>query len=415
MSASGYEVPRFDESDRRIFQVPDPRQRNQALITRVLPKLEILTRQALDLAREIYGPDVVARSSFRQTPNPRPTAENQQGSNYAIHGIWSGRKPTAKGIVTIEGKNSEYLYTSIENELTRDYLTTRLNAFRTSESRLLVQIMKKHLDKVEQLIESCNGMLCSPLAYSEVMSERQKIEITNVPSNAKHKWWTVEIWGYVNQYHEDPINFDRLSLGFVALFPIYQTMLDYFFDRSDHFDKYYDSFQNYYDGLDRDVDDQAKNGEPASNAVTMSHPDRPMPVQEVAHGFERDQADKELGLAGEVWVVESEMRRLEQLGRSDLAARVVHASVVEGDGLGYDVRSFNPTGEILFIEVKTTRGPRQTPFEITANELKFAEIYHGQYALYRVYDFDKKPQCVMLPGSPRDHVRLEPTRYRASL
>lgn len=42
-----------------------------------------------------------------------------------------------------------------------------------------------------------------------------------------------------------------------------------------------------------------------------------------------------------------------------------------------------------YIEVKTTSGPEDGSFFITANELKMSEEYPEQYYLYRVYDFDK--------------------------
>ena len=44
------------------------------------------------------------------------------------------------------------------------------------------------------------------------------------------------------------------------------------------------------------------------------------------------------------------------LGRPDLAEKVIHVSQIEGDGAGYDIKSFHEDGTVKYIEVKTTRG-----------------------------------------------------------
>jgi hypothetical protein len=61
-----------------------------------------------------------------------------------------------------------------------------------------------------------------------------------------------------------------------------------------------------------------------------------------------------LGLAGEILVLHHEQRKLRDAGRDDLAERVRHTAIVEGDGAGFDVRSFFFDGRIKYIKVKTT-------------------------------------------------------------
>ena len=74
----------------------------------------------------------------------------------------------------------------------------------------------------------------------------------------------------------------------------------------------------------------------------------------------RENENRELGLAGEKLVVEHERNRLTEVGRLDLAERVEHVSQTRGDGLGYDVLSFDDeNGDELFIEVKTTNRPAE--------------------------------------------------------
>jgi len=49
----------------------------------------------------------------------------------------------------------------------------------------------------------------------------------------------------------------------------------------------------------------------------------------------------EIGLAGEVLVLEHEKTQLRHSNREDLAQRVRHVSIEVGDGPGYDVLSFD--------------------------------------------------------------------------
>jgi hypothetical protein len=133
---------------------------------------------------------------------------------------------------------------------------------------------------------------------------------------------------------------------------------------------------------------------------------------------ERDAANRDLGLAGERAVVRYEADRLRKLGRGDLAERVVHLSSSQGDGAGYDVSSFDASGEPLFIEVKTTRGPAETDFFMSANEVAAAKAHAGHYALYRVFDFDPltgSASFYVVPGPVEPKLTLTPVQFRVRL
>jgi hypothetical protein len=104
---------------------------------------------------------------------------------------------------------------------------------------------------------------------------------------------------------------------------------------------------------------------------------------------QRDAANRALGLAGELIVVEAERDRLRVAGRPDLAEQVVHTALIEGDGAGYDVRSFELDGSVRFIEVKTTTGGSEVDFFITPTERAFSEEHAAQYWLYRVFEYHK--------------------------
>jgi hypothetical protein len=129
---------------------------------------------------------------------------------------------------------------------------------------------------------------------------------------------------------------------------------------------------------------------------------------------EREARNRSLGRAGEELVLEFERWRLTQLGESGLAAKVDWVAKTKGDGLGYDVRSFNATGEDKFIEVKTTAFGISTPFFLTSTELRFSELYEANFFVYRVFEFRAEPKLFVLDGSPKKHCLLDPVSYRAS-
>lgn len=131
--------------------------------------------------------------------------------------------------------------------------------------------------------------------------------------------------------------------------------------------------------------------------------------------FVKLEADRrDLGRAGEEAVVRFERDRLITQGRQRLARRVEQVSLTRGDGLGYDVLSFDDQGDELFIEVKTTRRPREFPFLITRNEVALSAEVPDRFRLYRVYDFNKpKTGLYTLAGSLESSCRLTPTTWLA--
>lgn len=90
------------------------------------------------------------------------------------------------------------------------------------------------------------------------------------------------------------------------------------------------------------------------------------------------------GLRGEEIVVALEKEYLKSIDRNDLAEKVRHVSREEGDGLGYDVLSYFPTGLKKYIEVKTTSNSLDVSFFITGNELKFIQDYPHSAFIYRI-------------------------------
>jgi hypothetical protein len=131
---------------------------------------------------------------------------------------------------------------------------------------------------------------------------------------------------------------------------------------------------------------------------------------------QRDAENRRLARLGEEFVVVIERHRLRLAGRDDLAQRVGWVAQTVGDGLGYDVLSFEELDEKeKLIEVKTTGLGKFFPFYVTANEVRRSEDVAGRFYLFRVFDFARGPRVYILPGSLRANCHLEPTVYRATL
>ena len=124
--------------------------------------------------------------------------------------------------------------------------------------------------------------------------------------------------------------------------------------------------------------------------------------------------NRSLGSAGEKFVVELETRRLHGLGCNTLADKVEHAAATRGDGLGFDVLSFEPDGREKLIEVKTTAFGQLTPFYVSRNELARSDRDAPRYHLYRVFDFRRHPRVFDLPGRIDAHCRLDPVSWLAA-
>lgn len=145
--------------------------------------------------------------------------------------------------------------------------------------------------------------------------------------------------------------------------------------------------------------------------------ERPQPKPRVGHPnyLVREAQNGSLGLAGELAVMVFEEQRLRHAGKKRLAERIDHVSRTQGDGLGYDVLSFDENGAERLIEVKTTRGGVSMPFFATRNEVDVSAAERERYHLYRVFAFGRQPQLFTLKGSIRETCVLDPLLFRAEV
>lgn len=97
---------------------------------------------------------------------------------------------------------------------------------------------------------------------------------------------------------------------------------------------------------------------------------------------------QEIGDIGEEIVLAYEKNKWKQLGHSELVSHIKHVSKTIGDGLGYDIVSFNENFEEVKIEVKSTIKGLYENLYFSSNELAVMNKYRGKYFLYRVFDLN---------------------------
>jgi len=130
--------------------------------------------------------------------------------------------------------------------------------------------------------------------------------------------------------------------------------------------------------------------------------------------IERDHLNRSLGRAGESFVVDVERQRLAENGRADLVRKVRWVAAEDGDGAGYDVLSFTPTGKERLIEVKTTNGSAHTPFFLTSNERDLSVERPAEWRIYRVHLFAEDPHIFTIAPPLESTIKLSTHVWRAS-
>ncbi|MCB0762833.1 MAG: DUF3883 domain-containing protein [Flavobacteriales bacterium] len=114
--------------------------------------------------------------------------------------------------------------------------------------------------------------------------------------------------------------------------------------------------------------------------------------------LEKEQRNRILGMLGEEHVLEYEKWQLTVSGKENLADQVRWISREEGDGAGFDILSRNLNGSDKYIEVKTTKLGKETPFFFSRNELLFSVDKAGDYHLYRLFNFSTNAKMFVKNG-----------------
>ena len=122
-----------------------------------------------------------------------------------------------------------------------------------------------------------------------------------------------------------------------------------------------------------------------------------------------------IGLEGELYVMKLEVDKTNRLFPNDKSKRPIHTSIEEGDGLGYDIKSYDENGDPVYIEVKTTTGSFDTLFYITENERRKSTIEPSRYRLYRVYNFKDGDGDIGIIEGSMDSFCINPVKYKARI
>lgn len=143
--------------------------------------------------------------------------------------------------------------------------------------------------------------------------------------------------------------------------------------------------QSYMWVVSRLIKNEFVNDFPA-NLVTVDY------QVELERRQKRVSEKERIGLLGEQHVLEKESQRLIDLGRNDLAGRVILMSAVDSSR-GFDILSFKENGTPLHIEVKTTTRSRRDDngFWLPDSERSVAQE-DPYWTLYRVWNIDKQAE-----------------------
>lgn len=109
-------------------------------------------------------------------------------------------------------------------------------------------------------------------------------------------------------------------------------------------------------------------------------------------------SNKKTGEIGEELVMQWEKKKLENSKHyKHLANNIVHESKVNGDGAGYDIKSYDAdTGQEMYLEVKTTTQSFNTALYMTKNERDFMENNKDKFFVYRLFNLVYDPHFARL-------------------
>lgn len=128
--------------------------------------------------------------------------------------------------------------------------------------------------------------------------------------------------------------------------------------------------------------------------------------------LEREQRNRNLGASGEELVIEYEKWDLIRNGKKKFADQIRWISKEEGDGAGFDILSKNLNGKDKYIEVKTTKLGKETPFFFSRNELLFSQEHAEYYNLYRLFNFEDDAKMFIRKGGLDSICHTTPINYK---
>jgi hypothetical protein len=131
--------------------------------------------------------------------------------------------------------------------------------------------------------------------------------------------------------------------------------------------------------------------------------------------LEKEQNNRALGLKGEELAIAYEKFNLMAAGKESLADQIEWISKDIGDGSGFDILSKNLNGTDKYIEVKTTKLSKETPFFFSLNEYNFSIENERDYHLYRIFNFNENSRMFALNGRFDKFCQMEAIQYRGRI
>lgn len=127
--------------------------------------------------------------------------------------------------------------------------------------------------------------------------------------------------------------------------------------------------------------------------------------------------NKRIGDLGELWVMKYEFDKLVKANKLNLLDKIKHTSKDEGDGTGFDIQSFDKNGVKIFIEVKTTKGSKNSTFFVSRHELERSKIEKGNYYVYRLYNYNEETETadLLIIRGELTNLCEFPTMYKINL
>lgn len=206
------------------------------------------------------------------------------------------------------------------------------------------------------------------------------------------------IKGYLPLFNYQKILEDKV-IEYLILKPSIEKQFKMFADKKDIKPKYEINFEQFVFNLP--IPGNVSESEPIYNK-------NPIKI----NYLEREQENRNLGLSGEELVIEYEKWNLIKNGKEKLIEEIRWISKEEGDGAGFDVLSKNLAGEDKYIEVKTTKLGKESPFYFSRNELQFSKKHAKQYNLYRLFNFEDNPKMFIRNGGLDTICHTTPINYK---
>jgi len=128
--------------------------------------------------------------------------------------------------------------------------------------------------------------------------------------------------------------------------------------------------------------------------------------------LEREQNNQKLGILGEEIVLEFEKWYLIGIGKEKLANQIEWISKEKGDGAGFDILSKYANGKDKYIEVKSTKLSKESPFFFTRQELQFSINHSNDFHLYRLFNIEKQVNMFIKKGDLNSICRSIPLTFK---